>query len=117
MALLRLYTNEHITPLLAHTLRGRGFDAVSVFDVGMEERSDPEQLAYAVAEGRAVLSFNARDFAPLHDQYLAEGWEHSGIILSTQVPFAELLRRTINLLNSVSAEEMNNRLEWLNSYR
>jgi predicted nuclease of predicted toxin-antitoxin system len=102
MEAIKLYTNEHITDLLARTLRGRGFDAVSVYEVDMREKSDEEQLAYAAKQRRAVLTFNVRDFVSLHTQYVTKGKEHGGIIVSTQIPFPELLRRTLSLLEALT---------------
>jgi predicted nuclease of predicted toxin-antitoxin system len=116
VALIRLYTDEQISPALAQMLRARGFDAVTVFDVGMIGKSDPEQLAYAVTEKYTLLTFNVRDFVPLHSEFMKAGQTHSGIILSTQIDLPTLIKRMLNLLNTLTAEEMKNRLEWLNSY-
>jgi predicted nuclease of predicted toxin-antitoxin system len=109
--------NEHLSPELAEALRGRGFDVVSCLEVGLGRADDGVLLAHATAEGRAVVTFNARDFAPLHEQLLANGQEHWGIILSTQETFGVLLKRLLRLLHSVSAEEMKNQLHWLNEFK
>lgn len=50
----------------------------------MEEVPDAEHLAFAISQGRAVLSFNRGDFVQLHKQYAERGWEHHGIIVSPQ---------------------------------
>ena len=117
MAKIALYTNEDVTDELAKTLRTRGFDAVSVYEVGMRECSDEEQLAYAVSQKRAILTFNIEDYVELAEQYAASGREHYGIILSTQISFSQLLHRALKLLNTRSAEEMYNIVDWLNNYR
>jgi hypothetical protein len=53
----------------------------------------------------------------LHQEYLAEGKPHFGIIVGTQESFSELLRRVLKLLAALQAEDMPNRLEWLNNYK
>jgi len=78
---------------------------------------DDIQLARAASEHRAILTFNIGDFAVLHDQYMAEGKEHWGIILSNREPIGELLRRILRMLNSVSAEELKNQVRWLNEFK
>lgn len=117
MAAVKLYTNENITDLLSRTLRARGYDSVSVHEAHLRGVSDEVQLAYAASEGRAILSFNMRDFVSLHTDYLHNGKQHSGIIVSTEIPFTELLHRTLRLLEALSSEDLKNRLEWLNRYK
>lgn len=95
---IALYTNEDITYVLAQSLRARGFDAVSTHEVDMREYSDEEQLAYAVSQGRAILSFNISHYIKLAEQYATANKEHYGIILSVQLPISPLLRRTLKCL-------------------
>jgi len=78
MPQLKLYLDEHISPRLAAQLNKYGFDVTATVGVGMEKSADDEQLAYAVANQRAIVTFNHRDFVMLHAQYLEEGYEHWG---------------------------------------
>ena len=80
------------------------------------EVSDEKQLEYATSLGRALLTHNRQHFAPLHERWLSEGREHAGIILSTRIEIGELLRRTLRLLNEVTADEMRNNLRHLNDF-
>lgn len=77
---VRLYIDADITYKLAQALRGRGFDAVAAHEVGMAEASDDEQMAYAAAEGRAILTCNAQDFTPLFRSYWRNQQGHSGAL-------------------------------------
>ncbi|MBM4080512.1 MAG: hypothetical protein FJ272_06050 [Planctomycetes bacterium] len=113
----RLYLNEHLSPRLAIQLRRYGFDAISSQDAKKLSEADEDQLAFAASEQRALVTFNASDFARLHDGYLAEGKEHWGIILSTEEPTSVLLHRLLRLLNSVSASELKNQVRWLNEFK
>jgi uncharacterized protein with PIN domain len=113
---IRLYLNEDVHIRLAKALRQRGFDAITTVEAGMLGTPDEEQLALAVSQGRAILTFNRGDYARLHKQYAEHGWGHRGIIVSEQYPIGELLRRVLNLLMSLSADDMRNRLEYLSQW-
>ena len=103
-----LYCDADVTPKLARLLRELGFDVVSTYEVGNMELTDAEQLAYAVNHGRAILTHNSKDFAPLFDQYWWEGRKHPGVIVSEQLPVGELLRRAARLLSTITADELSN---------
>ncbi len=106
---VRLYFDRHIMSRLAVDLRGQGFDVLTTEEAGKDTASDEEQLAFATAESRAILTFNIRDFAPLHDQWQAANQAHAGIIVSQQLgsrQYGLLLQRMLRLLNHFTAEEM-----------
>jgi hypothetical protein len=85
---------------------------MAAHEVGMAEVSDDEQMAYAAAEGRAILTCNAQDFTPIFRDYWRNQRSHSGVIVSEQLGLGEMLRRAIQFLNSVTADEMHN--NWKN---
>jgi predicted nuclease of predicted toxin-antitoxin system len=106
---VRLYFDRHIMARLAVDLRGRGYDVVRTEEVGKDTATDEEQLAFATAESRSILTFNIRDFAHLHEALRAAGRPHAGIIVSQQLGSREyglLLQRMLRLLNHFTAEEM-----------
>jgi uncharacterized protein with PIN domain len=113
---IKLFLNEDVHTRLAKALRQRGFDVLTTVEADMLGISDEEQLALATSQGRVVLSFNRGDYARLHKRYAEHGWEHCGIIVSEQYPIGELLRRMLNLLMSLSADDMRNRLEYLSQW-
>src|SRR5689334_17631463 len=99
---VRLYLDRHIMARLAADLRGHGYDARTTEEAGLDTASDEEQLAFATSEGRAILTYNIRDFAPLHEQWLADGRPHAGIIVSRQMgrrQYGLLLQRMLRLLD------------------
>ena len=112
-----LYLNEHLSPRLAEQLRQHGFDVTSTLESKMGEADDDEQLAHAVSEQRAIVTFNHKDFAVRHERYVAEGKEHWGIVLSTEESVDILRRRLLRLLNTLSAEELKNQIRWLNEFK
>jgi predicted nuclease of predicted toxin-antitoxin system len=106
---VRLYFDRHIMGRLAVELRGQGYDILRTEEAGKDTASDEEQLAFATAENRAILTFNICDFAPLHEAWLAAERSHAGIIVSQQFggrDYGLLLQRMLRLLNHFTAEEM-----------
>jgi hypothetical protein len=113
---ISIYTDEDVYGSVVRALRDRGYDAISTPEAGNLEQSDAEQLSYAVSQKRAILTFNVRDFVQLHTEYIQSNREHWGIIVSKRLPIGSVVRCMLNLLNSVSADEMQNRLEYLTDW-
>ena len=59
------------------------------------------------------MSFDVKDFPVLDRQWAERGQLHAGIVLSVLLPYGELLRRLLALLDARSAEDLVNRVEWL----
>lgn len=95
-------------------LRAAGFDAISTPEAGRLSESDISQLEWAAREGRVLLTFNVSDFARLHFDWLTQGRHHAGLIV--QRPIGDTIRRATNLGNTLSAEEMQDRLEYLSNW-
>jgi len=79
---VKLLLDEMRSPAIARELRQRGHDAQAV--AGHPDRealSDPEVLALARAEHRAVVTNNLRDFRQLHQEAITPGGPgHCGMI-------------------------------------
>lgn len=79
---MKLLLDEMLSPAIARELRARGHDAEAV--AGQPDRialSDPDVLALARAEHRAVVTNNLRDFRPLHHEAITPGGPgHYGMI-------------------------------------
>jgi predicted nuclease of predicted toxin-antitoxin system len=118
---IAVYTDEDITSELAPALRERGFDAISAYDADLLGKTDNEQLAFATKSDRSLLTCNASDFLRLAKIYSEESRTHSGIIISSEQysrrQFGELLRQTLLLLNSLTADEMANNIVFLQAYK
>jgi len=74
---------------------------------------DEPLLVCATAEGRAVLTYNARHFVPLVRLWYEAKREDAGVILSVQLPPGELLRQVEKLLATLSANALKNTVRWL----
>ncbi len=79
---MKLLLDEMFSPLVAAELRARGHHAVAIKErEDWQSLSDPEVVALARTEHRAVVTANLRDFRPLHAQLVAPGGEgHAGMV-------------------------------------
>jgi hypothetical protein len=80
----RLYSNENFPIPVVEELRKLGHDVVSIQERGRasEGTPDDEVLELAIAEDRAVLTINRKDFIRLH----RKDSNHAGIIVCTYDP-------------------------------
>jgi predicted nuclease of predicted toxin-antitoxin system len=79
---VRLLLDEMISWRIAAELRGSGHDVVAVKRdrPRLESRFDPLVLTAAVAEQRAVVTNNVRDYRQAHERMRARGDDHYGIV-------------------------------------
>jgi hypothetical protein len=113
---IRLYVDEDaMARAVVSGLRARGVDVTTVFDEGMSEKDDIDQLNYASQQGRAIYTFNVGHFCQLHTEYIAQNKGHAGIIVVYRQRYSEgeQIRRLSNLINTRTAEEMKNNLHFL----
>ena len=104
--------------LLVAALRNRGIDVLTAHEADMLGEDDEQQLEYAAEQRRVIYSFNVGDFCRLHSEWLTEGRSHAGIFVGDQQEYSvgEQMRRLIRLVNTLSAEEMQSRLEFLGGW-
>ena len=108
-----LFLDEDVHGVLAEALRKRGYDATHVIDQRRRGVSDENQLVFATAGARCLMTFNVGDFVQLHNRWIAEGREHAGIIVARQLPVGETLRRLLVLLQMEDAESMRGQIRFL----
>jgi predicted nuclease of predicted toxin-antitoxin system len=103
---LKLYADEQFPYPAVQRLIAKGFDILTVQEAGRANQkiSDPEVLAFAISQGRAVLTQNRRDFIALHKQSQA----HAGIIVCTKNlnwdSFAEEIEQALAGRSSIAGE-------------
>lgn len=116
---LSLYVDEDSQDTaLVRALRSRGIDVMTATEAGMLHRDDEEQLAWATQQGRVLYTCNAQDFYLLHRLLLTRGGFHAGIIILPQQRYSvgEQMRRSLKLVATKSAEEMQNQVEFLSAW-
>lgn len=94
-----LYADEQSPLLVVELLRTLGHDILTVQEAGNTGLPDPDVLAFAVSNERAVLTQNRRDFIRLHRLQP----DHAGIILCTEDRNFQRLATRIN--EAIYAEE------------
>lgn len=103
---IELYLDEDIDVLVAELVRARGFSVTTTLEAGQLGNTDAEQMAFAARERKAVVTHNRKHFESLARAYLADGRPHSGVILATRHPSAEIARRLLRILNNVTADKL-----------
>jgi hypothetical protein len=115
-----LYTDEDVTAALAPALRRRGYMAQSTAEAGNLGSPDEAQLIFATERRMALLTYNAQDFIPLARAWYRDGREHAGIVLSEQMSqrrFGELLRLVLRLMNTITCNDIHNRIVFLQQFK
>jgi predicted nuclease of predicted toxin-antitoxin system len=81
---VRLLLDEMISPRIARELREAGHDvqAVKKDRPDLTSRSDHELIRQMTTEHRAIVTNDIADFQAIHDQLLAAGDEHYGMIFT-----------------------------------
>jgi predicted nuclease of predicted toxin-antitoxin system len=82
--------DQHVNARALKQLQAQGLDVVHVAEVGLSEADDPEILAWAVDQGRIVVTRNYQDFALLVSAYAEKGLAFPGVsFIATSVPQAD----------------------------
>lgn len=113
---IRPYLDHNFDEQIGFALRREAFDIVITHEVGNERLSDEDHLRWATPHGRTVLTHDKVDFTILNQSWVDRGEDPAGIIVCKAMPqlsFREILSRPLNVLNNVTADEMINRLLWL----
>jgi hypothetical protein len=82
---LKLLLDEMVSPKIARELRGRDFDvqAIKGDRPDLEAVADREIVRRIAAEQRALVTNDVLDFQLIHNQMLAAGEEHYGLIFTS----------------------------------
>ena len=107
---IRFHLDENVAPAIALGLRQRGIDVTTSQQVGLLGASDQAQLAYALGQGRIILTQDA-DFLIL----AAQTGEHSGIAYARKGSRSiGQLVQALELIHGVlTAAEMRGHVEYL----
>jgi predicted nuclease of predicted toxin-antitoxin system len=110
---IRLYLDEDVSVLVATLLRSRGHEVLTTRDAGRLGAPDPDQLAFAAAQGMAIVTHNRADYDALANKYAAAGCGHAGIVIAVRRSPQELARRLLQILDAVTADEMRDQTRYI----
>ena len=111
---IHLYFDEDVPLGIVRNLRTRGFDVLSAHEVQMRNQPDDEQMLYAVSQHRALVTHNRADFELRHRQFLEAGLKHYGVVIAKRRrEDREVVARLLKLLDSITADEMENQLRYI----
>jgi uncharacterized protein with PIN domain len=106
---VRYYTDENISRAVINGLRQRGVDVLSVPDANMMGASDEEHLAFALEQGRIIVTHDD-DFLRL----ATSGRAHAGIVYgSQQLSVGKMIRALVLIYDVLTLEDMKNKVEFL----
>jgi Domain of unknown function (DUF5615) len=80
---VRLLADEHYATEIAIQLRAAAHDAAALLELGMTGTADEALLAFAAAQGRALLTNNVRDFATIAVGWARSGQDHHGLLFTS----------------------------------
>ena len=115
--MIKLYLDEDVPEAIAKALRLRGYDVVTVKEAARRSMTDIDQLKYASSGNRVILTFNVADFCKIHSEFITKGLNHSGIILSKQLPIGVIVKALLRLLPDITPEKARNNIFWLSVQR
>ena len=107
---IRFHLDENVDSDVARALRRHGIDVTTSVEVGLLTTEDVAQLAYALKEGRMIVTHDA-DFLRMD----ARGVEHPGIAYchkSTR-SVGEIIRTLMLICEVLEPEEIKGRVEYL----
>lgn len=108
-----LYLDEDVDVLVSSLVRARGFGATTTQEAERLGNTDSQQLAFAAAHRKTLLTHNRIDFESLARQYFEQKRTHSGIIIAVRRKPQELSYRILSLLNAFTADEIENQVRYI----
>lgn len=116
MGKIKVYTDEDLNIAVSKALKLRGVEASTTIEHQRCRSSDEEQLKYATSIGSVLLTHNVQDFPRIHYEFVRYGKHHSGIIIVKQIFVGEIVRSFLHLASALSAEDIEDRLEYLSNW-
>jgi hypothetical protein len=107
---IRYYFDQHYPGAVGQGLRQRGIDVLTAQEAGRCGVPDPDQLAFATAEGRVMATFDT-DFLALHNG----GVQHAGIAWcpATKYAVGQLIHALVLLHGVLDSDDMRSHVEYL----
>lgn len=109
MEQIKFYLDEHVPSAVAEGLRRRGVDVLTVQAARRSGMADPQQLSFALAEQRVLVTMDS-DLLVI----ASSGVAHSGIAYaSPDSSIGEMIRAIMLLYDVLTPSDMMNHVEFL----
>jgi len=109
MEQIKFYLDEHIHSAVAEGLRRRRVNVLTVQEAGKSGLSDRDQLAFALSEGRVMVTMDS-DFLTL----AMEGVSHAGIgYANPRRSVGQLISALMLVFGVLTPAELANHVEYL----
>ena len=107
---IRFHLDENVDPAIADGLRRRGVDVTTTQEAGLLRSPDDPQLAFALAEGRTLVTHD-EDFLSRARQ----GVDHLGIAYChpESRTIGQIIAALMLIRDCLSSAEMRNHVEFL----
>jgi predicted nuclease of predicted toxin-antitoxin system len=107
---IRFFFDQHIQSAVTTGLRQHGVDVLTAHDAARCGLPDFDQLAFATATGRVVVTFDT-DYLALD----ATGIQHSGIAWCPAMKYSigQLIQAILVLHGVLNSDDMRNHVEYL----
>ena len=116
MTAVKIYLDEDVHTYIAPALRLRGWSALTTEEAEQRGAEDIDQIFFATHRGYSILTYNVNDFPRLHYEIVGQANSHAGIIVGTREDPRRNIRALLNLLNTLSAEDIVGQLVYLNNW-
>ena len=107
------YLDEHIPPVYAMELEKRGFAVLLATQSDRREKSDEDQLTYAIEKQAVVITHNLDDFGRLAKLVITSGGHHPGIIGISELNrhrqprrIGEVIRKLVGYLEGKDSQDL-----------
>lgn len=113
---IRFYFDQHMPNIAVAALRRRGVDVLTAHEAGTCGNSDEEQLRFATADNRALVTFDA-DYLTIASAFLAANETFAGIVYCRPDKYSQnptrLAAELLIVHGAMTPDEMLNHVEYL----
>lgn len=113
---IRFYFDQHLPGIAVTALRRRGVDVLTAHEAGTCGDPDPEQLRFATANGRVIVTFDD-DYLAHATDFESRGEPFAGVVVCRPDKYSQnpsrLAAELLIVHGVLTASEMMNHVEYL----